>query len=253
MQTVDKAVELLGYFSERRPEIGLSDLARAAGFDKASTRRLLLALIKHDYIEQNPITRAYRLGVGVLRLARVRESSTPLDGITRPLLEELVVGSGETAHFSILSGGMISSVGVVESPHSNRINFALGEEGPLHATSSGIVSLAFSNETVVDDILDRGLEAYTGETVTGKRAFRVLLKQVRQQGYCINSEMYEKGVCSIAAPVLDQTLKPIGAIAVAAPTSRFTPAAQSSILVAVKDAALRASRALGAELHGKTA
>jgi IclR family acetate operon transcriptional repressor len=247
MQTVDKAVELLGYFSERQPEFGLSELARTAGFDKASTRRLLLALIKHDYIEQNPASKAYRLGLGVLRLARVRETSTPLETIVTPLLEELVATTGESAHFSLLSGGRVSSIGVVESPRSNRIHFVLGEEGPVHATSSGIVCLAYSAEATVNDVLKRGLEAFTEHTVIRKREFREMLQTVRKKGFYVNREQYEEDVCSIAAPVFDHSDRPIGAFAVASPSSRFDAKSQKHIAAAVCDAAARASDALGAK------
>jgi DNA-binding IclR family transcriptional regulator len=253
MQTVDKAVELLGYFSERQPEFGLSELARVAGFDKASTRRLLLALIKHDYIEQNPRTRAYRLGAGVLRLARIRETTTPLEAITTPLLEELVETTGETAHFSLRSGGSISTVGLVETTKSNRIHFVLGEEGSLHATASGIVCLAYSDSSATNEILQNGLQAYTVNTITDARRFREMLKVVARQGYHINQEMFEQGVCSIAAPVFNETLEPIGAIAVAAPSSRFDEQAQKTIRLGVQAAAEKASRALGARIVEKTA
>jgi IclR family acetate operon transcriptional repressor len=246
MQTVDKAVELLGFFSERQPEYGLSELSRTAGFDKASTRRLLLALMKHDYIEQNPNNKAYRLGPGVLRLARVRETSSPLDAITTPLLEELVALTGESAHFSLLAGGRIASVGVVETNKSSRINFVLGEEGPILATASGIICLAHADQSFQDEILKGDIPAYTEHTVTSKGQFRDMLKAALKNGYHINHEQYEEGVCSIAATVLDQDRKPIGALAVAAPTSRFGSQARIQIIAAVTDAATRASRALGA-------
>jgi IclR family acetate operon transcriptional repressor len=253
VQTVDKAVELLGYFSERQPEYGLSDLARTAGFDKASTRRLLLALIKHDYIEQNHNNKAYRLGPGVLRLARVRETSLPLASLTTPLLEELVQVTGESAHFSLLAGGRISSIGVVETTRSNRINFVLGEEGPLHATASGIVCLAYSGDNFVANALKDDLPAYTQHTVTDKAEFLAMLRTVRESGYYINREQYELDVCSIAAPVFDNTSQPIGALAVASPSSRFSREIQKHIRVAVSSAAARASQALGCEQSGSEA
>ncbi|TIW18621.1 MAG: IclR family transcriptional regulator, partial [Mesorhizobium sp.] len=54
MSTVGKAVSLLELFTLDEPEIGLSDLARKAGLDKATARRLLMALANHRLIEQEP-------------------------------------------------------------------------------------------------------------------------------------------------------------------------------------------------------
>jgi len=62
VKTVDKAMHLLNRFSIEQTEIGLSELARLADLDKAATRRLLVALAKHGYIEQSADTRKYRLG-----------------------------------------------------------------------------------------------------------------------------------------------------------------------------------------------
>ncbi|MDP7586137.1 MAG: helix-turn-helix domain-containing protein, partial [Verrucomicrobiota bacterium] len=61
-------MKLLDFFSERHPAIGLSEMARLAGCDKATTRRLLLALERSGMVEQLLESRKYRLGVAPLRL-----------------------------------------------------------------------------------------------------------------------------------------------------------------------------------------
>lgn len=247
MRTVDKAIELLGYFSEAQPEFGLSELSRTTGFDKATTHRLLLALIKHDYIEQSASTKNYRIGSGVLRLAKVREINTPLEVIYKPLLSELVTNTGETAHFSIFSGGKISTIAVVECTKAVRIHFYLGEEAAIHATASGIVALAFSNQQRIDKVLKNKLESFTEKTITDRVEFLSLLDTVSKQGYFINQGMYEQDICSIAAPVFNQAFVPIGAIAVSLPSLRFTTESQTNILHWVLKAAANASKALGAK------
>ena len=78
MKTVDKAFSVLDQFSMENTEIGLSELSRLASLDKAATRRLLVALSKHGFIEQSADTRKYRLGHGFLRLARIREATVPI-------------------------------------------------------------------------------------------------------------------------------------------------------------------------------
>ncbi|MCP3672968.1 MAG: IclR family transcriptional regulator [Gammaproteobacteria bacterium] len=249
MQTVDKAMELLGHFSERNPEYGLSELSRTTGFDKATTRRLLLSLIKHNYIEQCVDTKSYRVGSGVLRLARVREVNSPLERIYKPLLSNLVSKTDETAHFAILSAGKLSNIGIHESAKANRIHFALGEEAAIHATASGIVSLAFCSAPYKKSILNQQLVAFTDKTIVDKTQLGSLLNDVHNQGYFINNGMYEEDVCSIAAPVFNSTIEPVGAIAVAVPKSRFSTKQQKLILYHILDAAKNASISLGAELE----
>ena len=136
---------------------------------------------------------------------------------------------------------------IADSQKSNRINFVLGEEAPLHVTASGIVTLAFAGGEVAEQFINAGLDRFTKHTVTNAKRFRALLSSVRKLGYFINKEMYEEGVCSVAAPVFASGIPAIGAIAVAAPTSRFDKKRQQTIRTAMVKAAERASAGLGAD------
>ncbi len=248
MRTVDKAFELLGLFSKREPELGLGEISLRTHFDKATSRRLLLALAKHGLIEQNPETRRYRIGPGVLRLAQVREATLPLNDIVQPILKRLVEGSGETAHFTVLSGNQLATVAMQESPRSNRVNMDLGEILPLHATASGIVILAFQNgdQTELLDQLD--LKAFTDSTLVDRKQIEQAMQAARKSGYVINLGYYEADVCSIAVPVFDPTGNVMGTLAVATPKGRFAEENQS----AIKRLLIAAAAELTARIGGRT-
>ncbi|RUW97142.1 IclR family transcriptional regulator, partial [Mesorhizobium sp. M8A.F.Ca.ET.059.01.1.1] len=100
MSTVGKAISLLELFTVAEPELGLSDLARRSGFDKATTRRLLVALTGHGLVEQDAATRHYRLGAGLSRLARIREARFPFLQTAVPLVRDLASATAETVHLS---------------------------------------------------------------------------------------------------------------------------------------------------------
>lgn len=247
MQTVDKALGLLGLFSEGRPAIGLSEIARLSGFHKATTRRLLLALEKHGFVEQDAKTRAYRLGPGLLRLARVREAVSPVQTVVQPILEDLVSRIGETAHFSLYAGGSLATIGLVESTKSNRVMLERGEAIPLHATASGIAFMAFARPEIVDAALNKALVAHTDYTITDAEELRSELQSVASTRVAVAKSSYEDGVCGIAAPVLGQDGFARGAVAVAAPTSRAKRNAIAAIQPEVRRAAEEISRAMGVD------
>ena len=79
--TVAKALTLLEYFSEIEPELGLSDLARRSRLDKATVHRMLSVMADAGLVEQRHDTKLYRLGAGVLRLARIREKAFPFASV----------------------------------------------------------------------------------------------------------------------------------------------------------------------------
>ncbi|MHB9381962.1 helix-turn-helix domain-containing protein, partial [Mesorhizobium sp. W067] len=100
MGTVGKAISLLELFTADEPELGLSDLARRCAFDKATTRRLLVALGGHGFVEQDAGTRHYRLGAGLSRLARIREACFPFLQTAIPVAQDLAGSTTETVHLS---------------------------------------------------------------------------------------------------------------------------------------------------------
>jgi DNA-binding IclR family transcriptional regulator len=247
MQTVDKALSLLGFFSEGRAAIGLSEIARLSGFNKATTRRLLLALEKHGFVEQDAKTRAYRLGPGLLRLARVREAVSPVQTVVRPILENLVSLTGETAHFSLYAGGSLATIGLVESTKSNRVMLERGEAIPLHATASGMAFMAFARPQIVDVALGKALTGHTAYTITDAQELRKQFRSARKAGVAVAKGSYEDGVCGIAAPVFGQDGFARGAVAVALPVSRAKRNVIAAIQPEVRNAAAKITAAMGAE------
>ena len=86
MGTVAKALSLLNYFSLQRSEIGLSELARLSGMNKATVYRHMSELCAQGFAEQTQAGKSYRLGAEVLRLASLREAAVPLLSVAREML-----------------------------------------------------------------------------------------------------------------------------------------------------------------------
>jgi IclR family transcriptional regulator, acetate operon repressor len=250
MQTVDKAMKLLGYFSVAVPEIGLSELARLASFDKAATRRFLVALANHGFIEQDSDTRKYRLGPAFLRLARIRETTRPLAGMVQHSLDELSQATSETAHGSMLSGEYLSIIGIAEPQRPTRVSVDPSQHLPLHATASGLACLAFLDEDTARQILaGTSLRKHTDRTCVSKRELKATLAETRERGYSMAVRTFDDEVISIAVPVFDATGIAIGAISVASIASRFNKESEQRIARCVLKAAAGVSEAIGGTVH----
>ena len=247
MQTVEQALELLECFSERRPEFGLSELAKRAGFDKAKTRRHLIALIKHGLVEQHPTSKRYRLGAALLRLARVREACFPIEALVTPIVVDLVAQCGETAHFSLMSGKTLGNISVVESPKAHRVTMERGEILPLHATASGLAYLAHSPDAFVAGFLGMELEAFTASTETEPQRIKRKLAQIRKRGIVKTVGSYDDGVTSYAIPIRAGQEYAVGAVAVAAPASRIDQRAEAIVTRELRLATHRIEAAIGGE------
>ncbi|MCV0397279.1 MAG: IclR family transcriptional regulator [Rhizobiaceae bacterium] len=248
MSTVGKAISLLDLFSVDEPELGLSEIARQSGFDKATTRRLLVSLTQHGFVEQDVETRRYRLGAGITRLARIREARFPFLQTSLPFIRELAAETAETVHLSEASHGSLLTVHVEHPARANRVNVNVGEYLPLHSTASGIAYLAYVREPLLKSALAMPLQSYTSRTMTDPASVVEEIAAARKRGYSVSDQGYEDGVFSVAAAILGADGYAIGTLAIAAPLVRTPKSAVSERGKIVAAAARGISEQLNGEV-----
>lgn len=248
MSTVGKAITLLEAFSIEHPQLGLTELARFANFDKATTRRLLVSLAAHGVIEQDGSSRLYRLGPALVRFAQIREAHFPFLESARQHVRDLARETGETVHLSEFDAHLLTSTCVEESREANRVSLAVGDRLPLNATASGLAYLAFAPSEYVETYLARPMEKFTRFTPVDTQLLRAKLVEARARGYSIGDQGHSEGVVSVAAPILGRDGHSIGALAVASPLVRTD---EQTIEQHGKAVAL-AARTISTRLNGLT-
>jgi DNA-binding IclR family transcriptional regulator len=228
MSSTTKALELLSFFSEPQPEIGLSQMCRLAKRDKATTYRHLTALELSGFVEQNPTSKCYRLGPALLQLGRMREVTVPREAGVVAELNRLAQATGETAHVSVLSGNTVFALQARESPkHSTRAVIDI-TEFPLHATASGFCALAFGPKELFE-IACTSFDRFTDDTPTTPDALLTLVDTARDVGFARSDGRFEPEIHSLSAPIFDQSGQFAGAVSVASVASRFTADLENTI------------------------
>lgn len=244
MKTVDKALSVLDQFSMSRTEIGLSELSRLADIDKAATRRLLVAMTKHGFIEQSEETKKYRLGHGFLRLARIRELTVPLERAAQEVVDWLTQQTNETTHISIPGSHGMTTIGHKLPNRGRVINIVPAQALLYHATASGLAYMTFATEQTRNRLLDLPREKMTDETVISKTELVAAFKTFRAQGYAQTHNTFEADVSSIAMPFFRDHADPAGTIAIALPKAEMTPTRRDALLPLLKDAVARLEQAI---------
>lgn len=249
MRSVDRALFLLSYFTVENPEWGLSELARKAELDKATTLRILVALIRNRFVEQNATTKKYRLGIAVLRLARVREQSFPLIDLIMPALDRMAEAIEETAHASLASDDAMISVAVSEPRRATRVWVNPSQLLPFHATASGLAFLAFSEPEKRTQVLaTESLQKFTENTL-GAADLEAAVNRVHERGYAFSKGTFEAETASVAAPIFAADGRSFGSVAIAGVASRMDEQLIKKAATLVVTAAIDVSRAIGGEPH----
>lgn len=251
MSTIEKALTLLELFSVQSPEIGLSAFKERTGLDKATLHRHLTALRNCGFLEQDPRSRAYRLGPAVIRLSSVREKTRPLVKIAANVLDPLAAALEELVHAALpQSKGMSSLYAVDGGRTGTRVGFDEAEILPFHATSSGTAMLAFGDPRLRAKALKNTFTAYTDQTPVALEDVEKQIAAASARGFAQTDQTFEADVCSLALPFFDHSGLASGTISVAAPSARMSTDRRPIILSKLAQAAIRLSGDLGGDVPG---
>jgi IclR family transcriptional regulator, pca regulon regulatory protein len=202
-QSLERGLAILAAFKPARPLLGISELARALELNRSTAHRYVGTLTALGYLQQDRVTRKYRLGPRVLDLCFSAINSMALPELARPHLQHLSDETGHTANMAILDGVEIVYVERVRAGRSEiDLNLHVGSRLPAYCTSMGKVLLAHLAPDARAEALDAVELVRRGpNTVTRRAALCAELDRVREAGLAVNDEELAAGLRSIAVPV----------------------------------------------------
>src|SRR5262245_46451237 len=102
VNSLAKGLDVIRTFSSRQPSMTLSDVARASGLTRATSRRFLLTLVREGYAETDG--KYFRLRPRVLELGFSALSSLSFAELAEPTMEDLSAALEETVLAAVLDG-----------------------------------------------------------------------------------------------------------------------------------------------------
>ncbi len=242
VQSVDRAVTILELLA-LHGEAGITQLARELGVHKSTASRLVSALERRRLVEQVEARGRYRLGVGVLTLARATNARLDLAKEARPVVRRLAAETGETVNVAVLSGGAALYVDQVAGSSSLSSYNWVGQHIPIHATSNG---KALVSEITGDELTVAlgELVAYTPSTITDRPTLETQLAEVRERGWALAVDELDVGLTALAAPVRDADGDIVASVSVSGPTFRFDAARVEELAPLLLAATAEVSRRL---------
>jgi len=221
-QSIERAVALLECVGASERSLGLSEIARAVGLTPSTTHRLLRALVVAGYVEQEPTTEQYRLGLGIAVLGQ-RALEHAGYRVAKPVLDGLSARTGESVSLGIRRGNEVVVIEQAASASPLRFDHPAGAELALHASAMGKVMLANAARSIEREVaLLATFDRFTDRTITSPDAVVAELTAVRDRGWATNVEERHLGVCGIAAPILARSGVAHAAIGVQGPSVRLT-------------------------------
>ncbi len=229
-RSVERAISVLMYVCQGNSPMGLTDISRGAGLDKATTLRLLTTLANVDLVRQRSDDRKYVPGGGIYNFwpNEVRK-------ICRPHMQTLLEQTQETICLIVPRGKQRVCIDVIEPNRELRIVAPIGRAVPVYAGAAGRVFMAQKTTVQVKEILSKcEFTAITAKSITDRDIYCEQLDDVRTNGCAYSADEVELDTSAIAAPVFDGLGNTVAAVVVRGPGSRMAQDTIASLIPKVK-------------------
>jgi len=200
VRSVGSALDVLECFASDGA-LGVSDVARRLGTSKSTAHRLLHTLAGRGFVEQDPATGKYRLGMHLYELGHLARARHRFRHAALPHLETIAAETGLTANFSVPDGADVVYVERIEVGLGGQLLGHAGRRLPLHTTGSGKVLAAF-NPAVDHARRTAGFPPLSARTIRTEADWDDALSDVRRRGYAVSDSESFAAMTSIALPVM---------------------------------------------------
>jgi IclR family pca regulon transcriptional regulator len=206
-------------FVAERPRQTISEVSKASGLDRATTRRCLLTLAHLGYADYDG--KYFTLTPRILRLGTACLATMPLPQVVQPLLDQLSDDLGESSSVSILDGTEIVYIARAAQRKVMSISLMPGTRLPAFCTSMGRIMLAALPDSAVHQVLmSAPRKARTRYTRTDVAEIMAELECIRRNGYALIDQEVELGLRSIAIPVLNARGVTVAAMNIGLPATQ---------------------------------
>jgi DNA-binding IclR family transcriptional regulator len=225
MRSVTRTLTILAALGQYPEGIGVTDLAKLVSLPASSLHRTLQALAKHNVVWQNPLTRDYALGIGLLDLTlpvlehhigELRQSALA------PLVE-LTQRTRSQVYVSVLAQDAVVGIESARPGRGQRVQVFSHDSRPMpmHCGAAAKAILAFLPLPTADSLIRRcTFRPYTMYTILSADDLWQQLEQARNRGYAVCEEEFELGVTALAVPILDHDGSAFASLGLCAPSAR---------------------------------
>ena len=245
VNSVLKALAILDLLSDGK-ERTLTEIAHELSFAKSTAYGLLETLTIKRILEKDAGTGTFKLGTKLIELGYCAQTGLDLVRIAAPFLKGLNLRFDETVHLVVLDSDEVLYIDCIESKRRLRTYSVIGVRAPLYCTSVGKVILAFLPETEIHRIIvERGLAAFTANTITTESRLWQEIEHIRSCGYAIDNSEHEDHLRCVGAPIFNSRGEVFASVSVSGPAERNTMERIESMAPALLEATGEISHRLG--------
>jgi IclR family pca regulon transcriptional regulator len=216
---LEKGLHIIEAFDAAHTRMTATETGARCGMTRTAARRYLKTLAHLGYVGTDG--KLYWLTPRILRLGHAYLESARLPRLVQPFLQRITSGTNEIAYLGVLDGGDTVFIARSGLQRHTAGGYMPGTRMPAQVTAAGMVMLACSDETEVDQWLQgHDLRSFTSYTMASKASLREALTIFKRQGWAVSEQQLELNFRGIAVPLLDRNNTVHGAISITMPINR---------------------------------
>jgi DNA-binding IclR family transcriptional regulator len=219
-QSVERALGLLTCFDDAHPRLRVSDLARTLDLSQSTVSRLLATMESLGFVERDPRTGLYGLGLQLVTLAGIALNQLEVRRQAVGELAAVAADLGLAANLAILRHDELFYLATAEGPKAPKLFTMIGKRAPLHATGMGKALLAHLAPAEREAILARiSYPRFTRFTAGSAAELEPMLQETVARGYATEREELAFGRACVAAVIRDASGAVLAATSISGPLS----------------------------------
>jgi DNA-binding IclR family transcriptional regulator len=209
-------VRVLETFTPTRTVQSATEIGRRAGLPPSTAHRIVGELLAAGLLEREP-DRRVRIGVRLWELATRSSSALGLRQAALPFMERMQARVHEHTQLAVMEQDEVLFIERLSHPDAVSNVTRIAGRLPLHASSSGLVLLAFAPPQTQERVLAGPLPRLSAATPADPATLRRKLAEVRTMGAAIAHGFVEDVSTGLAVPVRDADGSVVAALSAVIP------------------------------------
>lgn len=224
----------------------VTQLAQRVGLSQPTTHRLLRSLMDEGMVEQDLLSKRYRLSIEFFALAARAGNTGNLRDVVRPSLLRLSASLGDSLFLLARSGFDAICLDRSEGPYPIRtFTGDIGGRVALGVGQGSLAILAFLPEDERETVIAYNLPRLKDFHLYDEVFLRSEVENVRRLGYAGRNTGALPGMAGLAVPILDRNGRAVAALSVATIIDRLGPDRLMTVVELLK----REATAIGAKIN----
>lgn len=243
---LERGLALLLAFGRQHRELTFTELHRLVAMPKATAYRIVQTLEYMGFLERNPRSNAFSLGMNVLRLGFEYIASLDVAQAGQPVIEQLRDSSQCSSHLAIRDGRDIIYIARVSAAGARINQVSIGTRLPVHCTSLGRMLLTDISRADFDQLFpDPQLPGNLPGQLHDREALWQMVQQDKARGYVVGESFFRDGISSIVYPVFDRRGRVAAVVSIMVPAQEIPGTDRRRLQNEVRAAANKISGFLG--------